>query len=166
MNGGIYFVTASTYHRQHLFDDGQKLDLLTGLLIDTATTYGWQLRAWSVFSNHYHFMADSPEGSGESLRAWLTELHRSAAVRLNQLSESPGRRVWMNFRETRITYQNSYLARLRYVNENPVKHGLVSESRRYRWCSAAWFESHAPESFVASVRRFRIDRLQIWDEFD
>ncbi len=166
MNGGIYFVTASTYHRQRLFDDDRKLGLLTSLMIDTAAAHGWQLLAWAVFSNHYHFLADSPQGSGESLRTWLTELHRSAAVALNRISDTPGRRVWMNFRETRITYPNSYLARLRYVNENPVKHGLVSESRRYRWCSAAWFESHAPESFVKSVRRLRIDRLQIWDDFD
>lgn len=166
MNGGTYFVTASTYHRQRFFDNGGKLDLLTNLLIDTAVVYGWQLRAWAVFSNHYHFMADSPQGSGETLRSWLTEFHRSAAVQLNKVSETPGRRVWMNFRETRITYQNSYLARLRYVNENPVKHRLVDESRHYRWCSAAWFETHAPGSFVASVRRFRIDRLKIWDDFD
>ena len=72
----------------------------------------------------------------------------------------------MNFRETRISHQKSYLARLRYVNENPVKHRLVGVATQYKWCSAAWFESHAPGSFVASVRRFRTDRLDIWDDFD
>ena len=34
----------------------------------------------------------------------------------------------------------SYLARLNYVHQNPVKHGLVRVANQYRWCSAAWLE--------------------------
>ncbi|WP_035603505.1 transposase [Haloferula sp. BvORR071] len=165
-DGGTYFVTASTYHRRPIFDTDAKLDLVTCLLIDTAKEFGWQLRAWAVFSNHYHFVADSPKGSGESLREWLTEFHRRTAIGVNKLSETVGRRVWMNFRETNITHHTSYLARLRYVNENSVKHGLVVRSCDYRWCSAAWFETNAPKGFVASVQRFKTDRLKVWDEFD
>jgi hypothetical protein len=52
------------------------------------------------------------------------------------------------------------------VNENPVHHRLVPCATQYRWCSASWFEEHAPKSFVASVSRFRIDKLNIWDDFD
>jgi putative transposase len=166
LQAGTYFVTASTYHRQSLFDSPEKLDTVTELLIDSAKEFGWQLRAWAVFANHYHVLADSPEGGSETLRAWLTSFHRCAAIEVNRLSETEGRRVWMNFRETRISHQKSYLARLRYVNENPVKHRLVGVATQYKWCSAAWFESHAPGSFVASVRRFRTDRLDIWDDFD
>ena len=163
---GTYFVTASTYHRQYLFDSPAKLEAVTHLLIDTAKQFAWQLRAWAVLSNHYHMLADSPEGSGESLRTWLAEFHRRAAIEVNRLSETCGRRVWMNFRETRITHTTSYLARLRYVNENPARHGMVALAKDYPWCSAAWFESHAPASFVKSVQRFRIDRLNVWDDFD
>jgi putative transposase len=72
----------------------------------------------------------------------------------------------MNYRETRLTHQTSYLARLRYVNENPVHHKLVNVARDYRWCSAAWFETNAPKSFVESVARFKIDRVKVLDEFD
>lgn len=72
----------------------------------------------------------------------------------------------MNFRDTRITHQTSYMARLRYVNQNPVHHRLVPEASRYRWCSAAWFETNAPKSFVESVARFKTDKLDIWDDFD
>jgi len=166
LQGGTYLVTASTYHRQRIFHSHDKLDAVTDILIDTAKEFGWQLLAWAVLSNHYHLLADSPTGSGESLRAWLSELHRRAAIEVNCLSESPGRRVWMNFRETHITHQASYLARLRYVNENPAKHRLVEQARGYKWCSAAWFETNAPKSFVESVRRMRTDRLKIWDDFD
>ena len=165
MSPGIYFVTGSTLHRARLFDTPGKLDLITGRLLDTAKEFAWQMRAWAVLANHYHFLADSPEAGGESLRLWLHEYHRSTAVALNKLDSSEGRRVWFQFRETRITHQTSYLARLRYVNENPVHHKLVAIARAYRWCSAAWFETNAPASFVASVARFKTDKLNIPDDY-
>jgi putative transposase len=163
---GSYFITASTYQRERLFDSPEKLDVVTKLLIETAGRFGWQLRAWAIFSNHYHFLADSPQLGGESLRDWLREFHRSSAVQINRLGGTKGRRIWMNFRDTLITHQTSLLARLRYVNENPVKHGLVRLASEYRWCSAGWFEKSAPESFRKSVSRFKIDSVNIEDDFD
>ena len=163
---GIYFVTASTYHRQRFFDTPEKLDAVTHHLLDTAKQFGWTLRAWAVMRNHYHFLAESPTTPAESLREWLKEFHRTAAMKVNALSGTAGRRVWMNFRETNITLQTSYLARLRYINENPVHHRLVKLARDYRWCSAAWFETNAPRSFVESVARFKTDKINVWDDFD
>ena len=163
---GSYFVTASTFHRERILDTPAKLDAVTQRLLETARKFGWTLRAWAVLNNHYHFVAQSPAASAESLRDWLKEFHRTAAMHVNELSAMRGRRVWMNFRETRLTHQTSYLARLRYVNENPVHHRLVARAMEYRWCSAAWFEANAPKSFVASVARFKIDKLKIWDDFD
>ncbi len=163
---GIYFVTASTLHRARLFDTPRKLDLVTHQLLDTAKEFAWQMRAWAVLANHYHFLADSPAGTGETLRAWLTAFHRTTAIALNKLDDCEGRRVWFSFRDTHITHQTSYLARLRYVNENAVHHRLLAVARDYRWCSAAWFETNAPASFVASVARFKTDKLNIEDDFD
>ena len=164
-NSGYYFVTASTYHRENLFDSPEKLNAVTKMLIESAEKFGWSLRAWAVFSNHYHFLAQSPEGSGKSLREWLSEFHRSSAILINQIDKNEGRRIWMNFRESLITHQTSFLARLKYVNENPVRHGLVDVATEYRWCSAAWFEKSAPESFRKSVWRFKTDRMNIEDDF-
>src|ERR1039458_9298182 len=66
-----------------------------------------------------------------------------------------GRTVWHNFRDTRLTYQYSYLARLNYVHRNAVKHGLVPVANQYPWCSAAWFERIASPAQVKTIYRFR-----------
>jgi len=42
----------------------------------------------------------------------------------------------------------------------------VKLATQYRWCSAAWFETNAPRSFVESVARFKTDKLNVWDDFD
>ena len=135
-------------------------------LVDTASEFGWQLRAWVVLSNHYHLLADSPTGGGESLTEWLREFHRRSAREVNRVAGAPGRRVWMNYRETLITHQRSYLARLQYIHQNPVRHGVARAAREYAWSSLQWFETHAPAAFVTSVARFKTDRLSVWDEFD
>jgi putative transposase len=163
---GTYFVTASTFHKRHRFDSPEKLDAVMNLLIGTATEFEWNLRAWALFSNHYHFLAKSPEDGSESLRTWLKEFHRRSAIRVNEIEGVEGRRVWMNFRETLITHQTSYMARLNYVNQNPVRHGLVKDATHYRWCSAGWFEKCASPAFVKSVGRFKIDKLNVEDDYE
>ena len=163
---GIYMVTASTFHRQRILNTPAILDAVTHLLIDSAKDFDWSLRAWAVLNNHYHFLAESPVATAISLREWLKDFHRQAATRVNELAGCRGRRVWMNFRDTRVTHQTSYRARLRYVNQNPVHHHLVPEASLYRWCSAAGFETNAPKSFVESVARFKTDKLDIWDDFE
>lgn len=69
-------------------------------------------------------------------------------------------------RDTLITHQTSYLARLQYIHQNPVRHGLVRAAGEYLWSSVRWFETNAPEAFVKSVGRFKTDQVKVWDDFD
>ena len=105
----------------------RRLQVLHRGLLTVTRDYEWQLEAWAVFSNHYHFVAHSPEheNSAESLSAMLGLLHEKTAKWINRLDDCRGRQVWHNFWETKLTYQKSYLARLNYVHQNPVKHRLV-----------------------------------------
>jgi putative transposase len=122
------------------------LNLLQDRLLGLAARYGWQVQAWAIFSSHYHLVAVSPQDAS-TLRRFIGHFHSETARWVNVLDDSPGRRVWFNYWDTHITYQRSYLA-LRYVHENPVRHGLVPNAKRYRWCSAAWFEASADTAFV------------------
>jgi putative transposase len=165
---GTYFVTASTYVQAHHFRGADRLRVLQRGLLTVARDFGWALEAWAVFSNHYHFIAHSPLAAGDagSLSSMLRTLHVKTAEWVDKLDNAPGRQVWFNFRETRLTHQRSYLARLNYVHQNPVKHGLVAVENHYPWCSAAWFERMASPAAVKSIYRFKTDRLNVYDEFD
>ncbi|HTV61131.1 MAG TPA: hypothetical protein VMH30_01035, partial [Verrucomicrobiae bacterium] len=101
-----------------------------------------------------------------NLPVMLSVLHVKTAQWINKLDRASGRQVWFNFRETRLTYQRSYLARLNYVHQNPVKHGLAPVASQYPWCSARWFEGAASVAMVKSVYRFKINRLQVADDFE
>ena len=165
---GTYIVTAGTHCREHFFSGEDRLKSLHGGLLKYAKRYGWRLEAWAVFPNHYHFVghspADAPDGA-ESLSAFLGHLHSRSADWINRLDARSGRKVWHNFWETRLTFEPSYLARLNYVHQNAVKHGLVPVANQYPWCSAAWFERTATPAQVATIYGFKTDSLKILDDF-
>jgi putative transposase len=165
---GTYFVTASTYLKAHHFRGRERLAVLHRGLLTVARDFGWRLEAWAVFSNHYHFIGHSPEAAADaaSLSQMLGVLHTKTSGWSNKLDKTPERQVWFNFRETRLTYQKSFLARLNYVNQNPVKHGLVPMANQYPWCSAAWFERTASATMVKSIYRFKTDSVSVADDFE
>ena len=137
---GTYIVTAGTLKKEHFFRDAELLDLLENQLLGKAKQYGWQLEAWAVFSNHYHFVGHALQDSA-TLKPFLTHLHADTAREVNLRDNEPERQVWFNYWETELTFEKSYFARLNYVHQNPVKHGLVPVANQYPWCSAAWFEN-------------------------
>jgi putative transposase len=165
---GTFIVTAGTYLKAHIFRSANRLAVLHRGLLSVAQEFRWRLEAWSVFSNHYHFVGHSPEDScgADSLTEMLSKLHEKTAKWTNALDHADGRQVWHNFWETRLTYEKSYLARLNYVHQNPVKHGLVLVANQYPWCSASWFERSARPAQVRTIYGFPVDRLRVYDEYD
>jgi putative transposase len=64
-----------------------------------------------------------------------------------------------------LTFERGYFARLKYVHQNAVKHGLVQGVSAYRWCSAGWFERVATRAQVATIYSFKTDLLKVLDDF-
>jgi putative transposase len=157
-------VTAGTYQKQHFFRADDRLDLLESSLLRLSKEYDWQLEAWAVFGNHYHFVGRSPPDP-HTLQTFLRHLHADAARTINELDGVPSRKVWHNFWDTRLTFERSYLARLNYVHHNAVHHKLVPVANQYRWCSAAWFERTCPPSTVKTIYSFRTNQLKVPDDF-
>jgi putative transposase len=164
---GAYIVTAGTFRKEHFFADGPKLAALHNGLLKYAQKYHWRLQAWAVFPNHYHFVGTSPpdEDNANSLSTFIQELHRKSATWLNKEDEISGRKVWHNYWETHLTFEASYYARLNYVHQNAVHHGLTSVASDYPYCSARWFEKKAPKPVQNTIASFKTDQIKIIDDF-
>ncbi|MEX1118720.1 MAG: hypothetical protein WEB60_07985 [Terrimicrobiaceae bacterium] len=165
---GSYIVTCGTYRKEHHFHSPERLGVLHRGLLKVAGDFGWELQAWAVFSNHYHFVGHPPasEAGATNLPDMLSVLHTKTVGWVNRLDAMPGRKVWHNFWETRLTHTRSYLARLNYVHQNAVHHRLVPVANQYPWGSAGWFERTASSSMVKTIYRFKTDRLQVLDDFE
>ncbi len=161
---GVYIVTAGTYQKKHLFKSPESLDMFCGMLFTLCKDYGWELRSWAVMINHYHFIA-ATTGDPSTLKEMITKLHRHSAIQINKLDNNPGRKVWFQYWDSRITFEKSYYARLRYVNNNPVHHGIVKDADEYKWCSALWFRINADPAMRKTLESFKTDKLNLFDDF-
>ena len=162
--GAIYMVTGATLGRQHLLMSTEAREVLCETLFAQAERHGWALEAWSVLTNHYHFIGRSPEDAS-TLKLLMRSLHSISARRLNLSDGKPGRRVWQNYWDTCIDHKWSYLARLRYVHENPAWHGLVAKAEDYPFCSFRWFVESTPSALREQVLSAPIDRLEVKDDY-
>ncbi len=161
---GTYMITAGTVGKEHFFNTPEKLELLEEVLLTTLEKLGWKTQAWAVFPNHYHVVDVSPN-DGLGRRRLTGTIHGNSARLLNRLDECVGRSVWYRSWDSCITFEKSYLARLAYVHNNPVKHGLVSDPEEYRWCSASWFASRSERRFYETVTSFKTESVNVFDDF-
>jgi putative transposase len=160
---GTYMITGATLYKKHIFNTPEKLNLLQNNLFDLAMKFDWNLQAWAIFSNHYHFIfySDMPTDIGK----FIKNFHGRMSYLINKEDNTPGRVVWYQYRETRLTHQKSHYARLNYVINNPVKHKLVYVAHDYQWCSASWFEKTAERNFVEAINSFKTDMLDMDDDY-
>jgi putative transposase len=156
---GTYFITGGTYHKLHLIDSRSKLGLVQATMQDLAGEYALTLEAWAVFSNHYHVIVNCTEEPVQ-VRPFVRHLHSQTAREINALDGIQGRKVWFQYRDTLLRDQKSYYARLNYVKQNPVHHGLVKLATEYEWCSASWFLASSEPAHHKTVTSFKVD-LQI-----
>ncbi|MGA2240833.1 MAG: hypothetical protein ABSH11_02190 [Verrucomicrobiota bacterium] len=160
---GIYMVTAGTYQKTPHLNAPARLDFFLESLFNYAGEFKWSLHAWAVLANHYHFIAASQNPA--TLRRFIGKLHMKSAQELNCQDQTPGRKVWFQFRDSHITFERSYLARLHYVPYNPAIHGVAEPAENYKWCSASWFTRSATSAFVNTVKNFKTDHLNVPDDF-
>ena len=161
----MYIVTGSLLYNQRLLTDDKRKSLVCDILFDRTARWGWDLEAWAILENHYHFIARAPENA-LSLEKLIRQIHSKSAVKLNKLDKTVGRKVWYNYWDTCITLETSYYARLHYVHLNPVKHGLIENAEAYPFCSYRWFLEKADETFQHKVMNQPTERMDIFDDFD
>ena len=162
---GAYMITSGIYRKAHLLNTAERLDIFSRLFFACMHESGWELHAWAMLSNHYHFIASS-QSDPSTLRRTISKLHTLSAKELNIQDGRPGRKVWFQYFDAHITFINSYLPRLKYVHNNPVHHGVVVCAENYKWCSAAWFARNAPSAFQQTVQSFNTDNLSVPDSFE
>jgi putative transposase len=160
----IYMVTGGTMYKKHFLDtDGKKASFLN-TLFERTQLWGWDLEAWAVMGNHYHWVAQAP-ANADSLVSVIRSVHSINAKATNQADGTPGRQVWYNYWDSCIDYETSYWARLHYVHTNPVKHGLVKDAIDYPFCSYRWFLEKAEANFCQQVLNQPFDQVKVVDDF-
>jgi putative transposase len=160
----MYIVTGTLLNNKNLLAENKRKEFFLQTLFERANLLDWNLQAWAILNNHYHFIGRAPENA-VTLEKLIRQTHSITAIEFNRWDNTPGRQVWFNYWDTCLTYERSYLARLHYVHMNPVKHGLVDHANNYSYCSYKWFIEQGDETLKQQVFEQPIDRVKIFDDF-
>jgi putative DNA methylase len=94
----------------------------------------YQLHAYVVMPNHVHLLVTPTVVATR----WLAPLKGFTAYRANELLGRHGQAFWQDESYDHLVRSEAQFDRIQsYIEENPVKAGLVAEVQRYLWSSAA-----------------------------
>jgi len=157
-------VTAGTYNKIPYLNDPKKLEFFQVCMMEVLNRYDWEIQAWAILANHYHFIAISND-IPESLIDIIRKLHSKTAREVNRLDDVKERRIWYQYWDKCIRDEDSYHKRLNYVHHNPVIHGVIKDAKDYPFCSYSWFTSLDDEELKREVLSSRFDQVDIEDDF-
>ena len=102
----------------------------------------YRLLAWVVMPNHLHILAEMGKPLGEVLKNWKSYTGSEANKMLGKVGET----FWQaDYFDRYIRDQEHYRKVVRYIENNPVKAGLVREPSQWRWSSAPYRRRHGSD---------------------
>jgi putative transposase len=125
-----YLVTAVIAERRSLFQVTATAELFERTLLDYRSQGRFLLHAFVIMPEHFHaLITPAPDVSLEKAMQFIKG---GFSFRLKSKHE-----VWMrSFNESQIMCEEKFVNCVRYIEENPVRRGLVSTTQAYLFSSA------------------------------
>lgn len=119
----LFFVTICTIHRQKIVDLETVHRAFQGYLIRAFNDFGIAVGRYVIMPDHMHFFV---RGSDDfELAAWINGLKRSISLAVGSTKKRP---LWQpGFFDHLLRNDESYSQKWEYVQENPVRAGLVQQ---------------------------------------
>ena len=156
----LHFLTFSCYHRQPLFSDPSRRDLLLETLERTRRRYRFVVLGYVVMPEHVHLLVSEPQRDTLSTAiqalklSFVQKLHSPVVPTSRNNGETWGipsvdrndsngsRRFWQaRYYDFNVWTEKKRIEKLRYIHRNPVKRGLVNSPEQWRWSSYRWYLS-------------------------
>ena len=151
--GALQHVFSRGNRRQVIADEPLDYRLLFWLVDQAVTRCKWQVHAYCVMPNHYHFLIETPEAGlsrGMQLINGRYAQAFNAGRRLDghlfqgrfgsRLVESEGHAIWVN----------------RYIARNPVEAGLAAGPAAWEWSSYGALRRGCAPNWLAHDRVLRL----------
>jgi len=132
--GKYYHVYNRARNGEPLFADEEAyrffLKLYQAHICPIAETY-----AYCLLSDHLHFLIRIRDDAGGSLYKPFALLFNGYSKGYNKHNEKEGKVFKFKFKRKEIRKTENFLEMIRYVNQNPWKHGAAEHPANYRFSS-------------------------------
>jgi putative transposase len=132
--GYPHHVTQRGNYRQPVFEEDDDYVQYLEWLKDYGKKYSLRIWAYCLMANHVHFVC-VPEQE-DSLARTFNSLHMRYSQYFNQKKKLKGH-LWQGRFYSCILDERHTYAAVRYVENNPVRAGIVRKPQKYKWSSAS-----------------------------
>ena len=152
--GHARFLTFSCYHNLQLFNNDAIKDAFVEAIEQSRTKHGFLLAAYVVMPEHVHLLL-FPDLSVANVTNILKSLKLGFAMKvinrwrsmsppapiLDRLDHNGVTRFWQRGGgyDRNIYSREELNEKIKYINENPLRRGLVDRPENWRWSSAGWW---------------------------
>lgn len=132
---GTFFVTSRTWQSRQLFRTREICEAFLAALLEYRDEGHYALHAFVLMPEHFHVLI-TPAGSVTVERA-VQYIKGGSAHRIGEERKLTFP-VWQRgFADHRVRDCEDYAVHVRYIEQNPVKRGIVSLAEEYVWSSAS-----------------------------
>ena len=158
--GYPHHVTQRGNYRQAIFETDEDFIQYLKWLKVYSRKYGLDIWAYCLMDNHVHFIC-VPKHE-ETLARTFNMLHMRYAQYINRRRNASGH-LWQGRFYSTILDEAHVYAAVRYVENNPVRIGLVKKAEDYQWSSAREHIDQVLE--VVSGNCFLLQEIRNWRTF-
>jgi REP-associated tyrosine transposase len=130
--GGIYHVGTRGNRRAPIYLDDRDREKFLELLAEIAAGLHWRVHAYCLMGNHYHLVAETPNGE---LAVGMERLNGRYARWFNARYGFVGHLFERRYWEVVIESEWQLVTVARYLENNPVRAGLCDDPRDWPWSS-------------------------------
>lgn len=131
-SGAVYHVTSRGNARADIFADSADRQTFLLLLESVVHRFNWICHAYCLMDNHYHLLTETPDGN---LSMGMRHLNGVYTQSFNRRHKRVGHVFQGRFKAVIVEKESHLLELCRYVVLNPVRAGMVSDPKKWRWSS-------------------------------
>lgn len=129
--GQVYFVASVTHQRKQLLVD--HFDLFWEAIMMTKRKIPFELTAWVVLPDHFHFLIDPGDSDLSNIMRRIKLAFSSRYLKRKRMRSG---KIWQSrFWDHIIRDEKDWIHHLDYIHYNPVKHGLVQKPQDWKYSS-------------------------------
>ncbi len=130
--GGLYHVTSRGDRSEDIFFTDDDRHTWLKIFGQVCERFNWVCHAYCQMTNHYHIVVETPEGN---LSQGMRQLNGVYTQSVNRTHGRVGHVFQGRFKGI-LVEKDAYLLELsRYVVLNPVRAGMVTDARDWKWSS-------------------------------
>ena len=133
---GYYHIINRGVEQRVVFLEAEDYAYFEELMCFYAKSYGIALHNYCLMSNHYHLLIEIQQ---ENLSKFMRQLNMNYAIYFNKKYKRSGHLWQGRFKSWYVTDEAYLYTLMLYIEQNPLKAGIVKEVEAYPYSSSRYF---------------------------